>query len=34
MKFELMGLGYSKDDIMYLTPEKAHYILNNNIKKE
>ena len=34
MKLDLMDLGYDKDDIMHLTPEKANIILKNEIKKE
>ena len=34
MKLDLMDLGYNKEDIMHLTPERAHKILKSEIKKE
>jgi len=34
MKEELRGLGYSKDDIMHLTPERAHVILTRRLQND
>jgi len=34
MKRDLADLGYDKEDVMHLTPQRAHYIIQNQTKKE